>query len=151
MFAVIDNIRVALIGLRTNKLRSALTMLGITIGVAAVIILVSIGQAVETYVRDQFQGIGANLLFVIGSSDSLGRTTPLTQRDVNAISDPYRVPEAMLVMPQLNMPNRTVTSQGHEAIVTMRGVTADFPSVLNRNVIAGRFFDQDDMNGLARV
>lgn len=151
MFAVVDNIRVAFIGLRTNKLRSALTMLGITIGVAAVIVLVSIGQAVETYVRDQFQGIGANLLFVIGSSDSLGRTQPLTQRDVNAISDPYRVPEAMLIMPQLNLPNRTVTSQGREALVTTRGVTADFPAVFNRDVIAGRFFDQDDMNGLARV
>lgn len=59
-----ENLRVALVGLASNKLRAALTMIGITIGVSAVIVLVSLGQAVETFVRDQFLGLGTNLVIV---------------------------------------------------------------------------------------
>ena len=151
MFAMIDNIRVAFLGLRTNKLRAALTMLGITIGVAAVIVLVSVGQAVETYVRDQFQGIGANLLFVVPSQDDLGRTIPLTQNEAEAITDPYRVPDALLVMPQVDLRNQPITSEGRESRSRVVGVTADYLQVLNRTVVAGRFFDPTEVTTLARV
>ncbi|PJF23831.1 MAG: hypothetical protein CUN53_20895, partial [Phototrophicales bacterium] len=69
---LLENIRIALIGLRTNKLRSALTMLGITIGVSAVISLVSIGQAVDAFVRDQFLGLGTNLMLVVPAQNDRG-------------------------------------------------------------------------------
>lgn len=151
MFAIIDNIRVAFIGLRTNKLRAALTMLGITIGVAAVIVLVSVGQAVETYVRDQFQGIGANLLFVVPSTDDLGRTIPLTQGEAEAIADSYRVPDALIVMPQVELRNQPIASEGLESRSRVVGATADYPQVLNRTVVAGRFFDAAEVKNLSRV
>jgi putative ABC transport system permease protein len=151
MLAIIDNIRVAFIGLRSNVLRSALTMLGITIGVAAVIVLVSVGQAVETYVREQFQGIGANLLFVVPGQDNLGRTIPLTQGEAEAIADPYRVPDALTVMPQVDLRNQTITSEGRESRSRVVGATADYPQVLNRTVVAGRFFDPAEVTTLARV
>ncbi|HLF01775.1 MAG TPA: ABC transporter permease, partial [Anaerolineales bacterium] len=59
-----ENVRLALTALAANKLRSALTMLGITIGVAAVITLLSVGDGVSRYVTDQFEGLGTNLVFV---------------------------------------------------------------------------------------
>src|SRR3990172_3392699 len=55
---------VALDALRTNRLRSALTMLGVIIGVAAVILLVSLGEGTKNYVEEQFAGLGANILIV---------------------------------------------------------------------------------------
>jgi putative ABC transport system permease protein len=61
---LLENLRIALRSLGTNKLRASLTMLGITIGVAAVITLLSVGQGVSRYVAGQFEGLGTNLVFV---------------------------------------------------------------------------------------
>lgn len=150
MSTFFENIRVALLGLRTNKLRSLLTMLGITIGVFAVIVLVSVGQGVENFVRDRFQGIGANLLFVIGTADAQGRIPPLTQNDYLAINDPYRVPDAIAVMPQRNM-TRSVTVEGRELSIPIQGVLPVYQSIFNRKLVAGRFIDQNDVDSTARV
>lgn len=74
--SLLENIRVALIGLRSNKLRAALTMLGITIGVSAVIVLVSLGQAVDTFVRNQFLGLGTNLVLISPAANSRRDSAP---------------------------------------------------------------------------
>jgi putative ABC transport system permease protein len=151
MFATMrENARVAFIGLRSNKLRSALTMLGITIGVSAVIVLVSLGQAVESFVRNQFLGLGTNLLIVFPAEDDRGQTVPLTLRDVRALSEPANVPDASFVMPQLNL-SRPLVADGREARGRIRGVSEAFPVVRSREVLAGRFFDREEVDGLARV
>ncbi|MCJ7666982.1 MAG: ABC transporter permease, partial [Anaerolineae bacterium] len=62
---LVESLRVALGSLTTNKMRSALTMLGIIIGVAAVITLVSLGQGVQKMVTEEIKGAGANLLFIL--------------------------------------------------------------------------------------
>jgi putative ABC transport system permease protein len=147
---IFENIRVAFIGLGSNKLRTALTMLGITIGVAAVIILVSVGQAVEGFVLNQFASIGTNLLIVIGVPDNNGRLTRLTQSEADALADTYRVPDAIATMPQLNL-NRTISVEGRESRATIQGVTTLYTQIVNREVIAGRFFDQAEFDSLARV
>jgi putative ABC transport system permease protein len=146
-----ENIRVALIGLRANKLRSALTMLGVTIGVAAVIVLVSLGQAVDVFVREQFSSIGTNLVFVVGEDNGRGGFKPLIQSDVDAISDLYRVPDALNVMPQLTQTNRSVNVAGRDFFVRLQGVSPNYLDVRNRSVVAGRFFDETDMEGMTRV
>ena len=69
---IVEAIRIAMRALAANKLRSILTMLGIIIGVGAVIALMSIGRGVEKYVTDQFAGLGSNLLFVAPGSLSDG-------------------------------------------------------------------------------
>src|SRR5215217_3151321 len=92
-----ENIRMAFLGLRGNKLRAALTMLGITIGVAAVIILVSLGQAFQSFVVSQFSNLGSDLIYVIGQLDSFNRPKPLTDSDLRAVSNPYNVPDASSV------------------------------------------------------
>jgi putative ABC transport system permease protein len=148
--SLLENIRVALIGLRSNKLRAALTMLGITIGVSAVIVLVSLGQAVDTFVRNQFLGLGTNLVLISPAANSRGETVRLTLREARALSDLARVPDALYVVPQLNL-TRVAAFEGRVANGRIRGVTPDFPTVRNRTVAAGRFFDQVDMDSLARV
>src|SRR3990172_8017459 len=99
---VLENVRNALSALATNKLRSALTMLGIVIGTSAVITLLSVGQGVEQFINSQFNALGTNLLFVwpkLGGSQraqftalSLNQST-LTERDAGALGDPLRVPD----------------------------------------------------------
>jgi putative ABC transport system permease protein len=75
---IVESIRVALRGLAANKLRAVLTMLGIIIGVGAVITLLSVGQGVENLIREQLQGAGTNLLFVVpvNVNDSAGGARP---------------------------------------------------------------------------
>src|SRR5512146_2966146 len=102
-----ESIRIALRGLTANKLRSVLTMLGIIIGVAAVIALLSVGQGVQTLVTQQLQSIGTNLLFVIPGNLSQQQTiqrgsrSSLTLGDAQAISDPFNVPDMAAVAPEL--------------------------------------------------
>ena len=69
---ITEAIRLALRALAVNKLRSALTMLGIIIGVGAVITLLSVGQGVQTLVTEQLQSIGTNLLFVVPGNIGAG-------------------------------------------------------------------------------
>jgi putative ABC transport system permease protein len=146
-----ENMRVALVGLRANKLRSALTMLGITIGVAAVIVLVSFGQALDGFIRGQFEGIGSNLVYVMGEIDGFGRPQPMTYAEVNALSDPFRVPEAMLVMPQLDLRNQQVIANGRESRIRTIGTGAQYAELFSRDVVAGRFFDEAEVDSSARV
>jgi putative ABC transport system permease protein len=147
---LLENIRVALIGLRSNKLRSALTMLGITIGVSAVIVLVSIGQAVDSFVRNQFLGLGTNLILVMNGENQRGELVRLTLNDSRALQDIANVPDAIAVMPQLNF-NRPTTFEGREIMGRIRGVTQQFPELRNREVLEGRFIEEADVQGLARV
>jgi putative ABC transport system permease protein len=147
---IFENVRVAFIGLGSNKLRTALTMLGITIGVSAVIILVSVGEAVQSFVLNQFANIGTNLLIVIGTPDANGRLTRLTQSEADALADSYRVPDAITVMPQLNL-TRTLSVEGREARATIQGVTMTYTQIVNRTIVAGRFFEQDEFDSIARV
>lgn len=148
---MIENFRIALTSLASNKLRAALTMLGITIGVAAVIVLVSIGQAFDGFVREQFAGIGANLVFVVGGETARGEFRQLTRDDVDALSDVYRVPDAIRIMPQRNLNNQTVRHEGRETIANVQGVTELYTLIFNRDVVAGRFLDETDIIGLGRV
>ncbi len=147
---MLENMRMALVGLGSNKLRSILTMLGITIGVASVIVLVSLGQAVDNYVRQQFLGVGTNLVIVFPRQNDQGVIRRLTLDDVQAISDPFRVPDALVVMPQRTV-TRNTTYEGRQISVRILGVTPDYLSVRSRSVVTGRFFDQADMESQARV
>jgi len=99
--SLIENFKIAYHALRANKLRSALTMLGIIIGVSAVITLLSVGRGVEKYIADAFGSIGTNLLFVLPGSPTETSSGPpreivqgnvvlgpaLTERDADALRD----------------------------------------------------------------
>jgi putative ABC transport system permease protein len=150
-----ENVRLALIALRANKLRSFLTMLGMIIGVAAVITLISVGQGVEVFVAEQFQGLGNNLLFVFpGQFRPDGpprqRRAGLTNDDVAALSNPLQVPDLLRVAPEYTR-SATVTRGRNETRTSISGTTLDFPDVRNFQPVAGSFFDVADETAATRV
>ncbi len=150
-----ENVRLALTALRANKLRSLLTMLGMIIGVAAVITLVSVGQGVEVFVAEQFQGLGNDLLFVFpGQIRPDGppqqRRAGLTNDDVTALSDPLLVPDLLRVAPEYT--RSTVVTRGRfETRTSITGTSNAFPAVRNFYPVSGRFFDEQDDAAAARV
>jgi putative ABC transport system permease protein len=154
-----ESVRIALRGLGANKLRAFLTMLGITIGVAAVITLLSVGRSVERFVTAEFQGLGNNLLFIFpGQIDESGRRPRarrpggggLTNDDVAALADPLRVPDVVAVVPEYGRP-AVVTRGRHEARTNITGTTEEFPAVRSFYPVAGAFFTGQDGESAARV
>jgi putative ABC transport system permease protein len=150
MNGILENIRMALIGLQSNQLRSALTMIGVTIGVAAVIILISLGQGVSNFIRNQILSNGANQVIVIASENEDGEIEDLTMRDAEALSDPLRVTEANYVMP-ITIDRETVSYNGQNSELTIEGATADYPAIVITDVVAGEFFSKEDVDRYARV
>ncbi|MGD8245172.1 MAG: ABC transporter permease [Anaerolineae bacterium] len=154
-----ESLRIALRALGANKLRAALTMLGIIIGVGAVITLMSAGEGVSVYVEEQFQGIGSNLLFVLpGSTDEAfsgppGRTVggaELTTEDAEALIDPLRAPDVAAVSPSFSR-STIVTTGKQDMIAEIEGVFPDYTRVRKWVPEVGDFISQVDVDGQARV
>ncbi len=153
---VFESFRFALQALAANKLRSALTMLGIIIGVAAVIALVSVGRAFENVVSSQFAGLGSNLLFVFPGQPGPGGNAPrrpgfgLTMDDVAAVSDQLAVPDALRIVPEYSGAAE-VSRLGESLRTRVTGTTIDYPDLRDFQPVLGRFFDQRDNAAAARV
>jgi putative ABC transport system permease protein len=154
---LVENLKLALSGLLVNKLRSLLTMLGIIIGVAAVISLVSVGRGVEQFVVGEFEGLGNNLLFIfpggLGPEDQGPRRAGgggLTMADYEALSDPLRVPAVSLVVPEYGRP-AIVTRGREETRTTITGTTVEYPEIRNFHPVSGSFFNQQDVITGSRV
>jgi len=153
---ITESIRVALRGLSANKLRSGLTMLGIIIGVAAVIALLSIGQGAQAEITNQIQGIGSNLIFIFPgaltsrASMMTRATTPLTLEDAQAIADPLNCPSVAAVAPQFTG-QATVVYGGETLLNQIVGTTPEYVTVRNAYVAEGRFLEAGDDIAKARV
>lgn len=152
---LLEQIRLALRALSVNKLRSALTMLGIVIGVGAVITLLSVGQGVQNLIASQLQSIGTNLLFVVsGNLDDMSArprgATGLTLADAEAIADPFNAPDVVAVAPELL--NSAEVSYGKTSLrISVSGVTPEYSTVRNFPLAEGNFIDQTDVSTRARV
>ncbi len=152
---LLESLRIALRGLSANKLRSALTMLGIIIGVAAVITLLSVGQGVQTLVTSSLESIGTNLLFVFpGNIQSMGAgarfTTAayLTMRDADAIRS--EVPNITAVAPSLQ--GTVDVEYGKTTIrTTLIGATPEYGPVRNYQPADGTFLTPEHQATGARV
>jgi putative ABC transport system permease protein len=155
-----ESVRIALRALTANKMRSILTMLGIIIGVGAVIALLSVGHGFEQYITEQFESLGTNILFVFpGQLESSGagsarvgrqRSQPLTMGDAEALSDPFQVPDVMAVAPEYQR-SGTVLRGKLEMRTTVSGVTPDYQSVRSFTPILGEFITQEHVNARSRV
>lgn len=161
MQTLLENIRIAFGNLNSNRLRAALTMLGITIGVAAVVLLVSIGQGVEQFVVGQFSSIGSNLIIVTGKisttvtdennvADEAELLEPLAEADVTAVTNPDNVPDAAAVVPNLVL-NLTVTYGERDDDILILGTEPAYIEVIERELAVGRMFDQNEADNGARV
>ena len=148
-------LRVAVSSLTAHKMRSVLTMLGIVIGVAAVIALVGVGTGAQAQVVSQFQSLGSNLVTVTAmpsfgfSQSGLQQSSrTLTMKDVSAIES--LATSVSLVAP-LYSTNATVTYGGSTTSTTINGVTEEYATVRNTTVTRGRFLTQEDNDNMAMV
>ena len=156
---IVESIRVAMRGLAANKLRAVLTMLGIIIGVGAVITLLSVGQGVENLIREQLQGAGTNLLFVVPVNVNDSASGPpgmrsfepsLTSGDLQAINDPFNVPLVIKAAPEVNT-TANVVYQRNTLGLQVSGVTYDYQDVRNSRVAEGSFISDQDVAARSRV
>jgi len=145
-----ENFRIALRALGTNKTRALLTMLGIMIGVAAVITLLAIGDGVTRFVADQFIGLGTNLVFVLPNEDPDRVGSSLTMDDAAALSDSSRVPNVVAIAP-LVFRNDSLQYQGTAYRTTIRATTPDYGPLRGYEVARGRFITESDYNARSRV
>ncbi|GAB4497824.1 MAG: ABC transporter permease [Anaerolineales bacterium] len=141
----------ALESLAANKLRSALTILGIVIGVAAVIAMLSVGRGAEASITGSIEGIGTNLLFVIRNRDENVRNPqPLTLADAEAIRDPFAAPHVIGVAPIIST-NSKVSFGSESATTSVDGITPDYATVRNYKVTEGEFINEQHILGRASV
>jgi putative ABC transport system permease protein len=151
----------AIESLNGNKMRSGLTVLGIVIGVAAVIAMLAVGNGAQASITGSISSIGTNLLFVFrGSADGppggpgRGRSgnndRPLTLSDAEAIADHFAAPSVELVAPVIQG-NGTISFDGENSTTTMTGVTPDYSTVRNLELTEGEFINQEHMLGRMSV
>lgn len=153
-----QSIRIALHALAANKLRATLTMLGIIIGVAAVIALLSIGQGAQAAIVQQIQGIGSNLIFVMPGNLQTGTALNmsavgaevLTLEDAEAIAKPGNCPNCLAVAPQYDHAAEIVYRNA-SIYTTITGTTPEFQEVRNYTPEQGEFFTAQDVTTAARV
>lgn len=154
---VFETFRISFHSLGANKLRAGLTMLGVIIGVAAVIALLAVGQGASAAITEQVQGIGSNLIFVApgsfqqnGVRSAVGSATTLTLEDADALVDTACCPDIARVSPVFQA-NVQVVAGGNNTNTSVTGTTPDFQQVRNFYVGQGRFLDARDNETLARV
>jgi putative ABC transport system permease protein len=146
-----QNILEALESLSSNKMRSGLTILGIVIGVGAVIAMLGIGSGAENTITGSISELGTNLIFIIdGGDDEIRNPQPLTLGDAEAIGDSLAVPSVEAVAPMLSGgAEATYSGQSHRTSIS--GITPDYQAVRNVGLSEGEFISDVHMLGLAAV
>ncbi len=171
-----ESVSIALRALTINKLRTILTMLGIIIGVAAVIALIAIGNGVRQDMNERFTSLGTNLLTITSGqgrggpggqpggpgseeeeeedSDLIEKAAePLTMKDVEALSDPDQIDYVVGVAPtyNVNASEGVIRDQKTAKDVSITGVTPEYAAVRDMTPELGEFISQDHVDGRARV
>ncbi len=148
-----ESIRISVRALLSNKLRAVLTMLGIIIGVGAVITLMSVGKGVEKLVQESFQGLGSNLLFIFpGSLEGTSTTTrpEITLNDYQALADPFLVPDAVGIAPELSS-RADIVAGKRDLRTDIAGVTPEYLPLRNLEIAEGSFISDGDVDARSRV
>lgn len=149
----IEILRIAWEGIVRNKVRSLLTMLGVIIGVAAVIIMIAISAGTEATIAEQIEGLGSNLIFI---QASFGRGGPGGGNSgPNLVFDDIEIVESVggvegTTVDQIT--SQTVKSESETLTeVSLMGTTTDFPTVRDVEIENGRFFNETEMERSAKV
>ncbi len=145
-------LRMAVDSFRANKMRFALTAVGMVIGTASLILVVTIGLTGKQYVLGQIQSIGANMIYAEYES---GRRVTTTQQDFLTVDDmkavQEQVPGLQAASPLVQLFERIPVGEGRERDVQVLGVSPDYKIVRNLWVLHGRFFDSQDAQEHAKV
>jgi len=148
-------VAIALDSFQTSKVRFILTAIGMVIGTASLILVVTIGLTGKQYVMNQIQSIGANLIYAYyeggsNASVSLGAGGDyLTVEDMKAVQQ--QVPGIQAASPMLELHDRISVGNGKQRDILVLGVSPQYETVRNLQVLAGRFFDDDDAMSRAKV
>jgi putative ABC transport system permease protein len=153
-----DLLRTATDAVRSHRLRSALTMLGILIGITAVVLTVGIGQGARAEVQDDINALGTNLLVISpGSSTSsagirggFGSASTLTEQDADALRSPSAAPDIESVAP-VSTTSGSLVNGGDNWTTTLTGTTPEWVSVRSRDTTSGRFVNTRDVAGARAV
>ena len=148
-----ETVGMALSTLRSNRLRSLLTMLGIVIGNASVITLVGVGRGAQNLAEGQLSNLGANVLFVVpGSNDTRRQGIDFPKNLIleDAVAIGEQVPSVKRVAPQITL-SEVVQAGGLSSSTSISGVTPEFLPVRQFEIAQGRFFTASDLNGARNV
>jgi putative ABC transport system permease protein len=152
---LLASMRIALRALRVNRLRSALTMLGIIIGVAAVIAMVAVGSGATARISEQIQSIGSNLIIVLPGSITSGgvrlgsgATVTLTEDDAKAIE--AECPAVSAVASTVRGAAQ-VTYGNNNWATSIQGTTPEYLTIRDMSVMSGREFTEQDVDSSAKV
>jgi len=143
----------ALETLNSNRLRSGLTILGIIIGVAAVIAMLSVGQGAQSTITGAISGIGTNLLFVVpgNMTEDVRNPRPLTLSDAQAIADPLNAPDIAATAPVIQGSADVTSAKGKQTANQIIGATPDYFTLQNYSVTEGSFLSEENILGNASV
>jgi len=153
-----ETFRTALEAIRSRRMRSSLTMLGILIGIAAVMLTVGLGQGAQAQVRDQINQLGSNLLIVSPGSTTTtsgirggrGSASTLTTRDATALASAVVAPDIAKVAPVVTG-SQSLTAGTTNWTTNVVGTTPDWLSVRARSLTEGRFFTTAELGDAAAV
>jgi len=145
-----ESLLTAFDSLLTNKMRAALTMLGVIIGVAAVIALLSIGNGVSASIESQIQAIGSNMISIMADTDNSGGYQTLSMRDAEMLADPFYAPSVKDVALVIQG-SQPVIYSGQDTRVTVAGITPNYQGMRNQILELGDGMTQDDIVTQARV
>jgi putative ABC transport system permease protein len=155
MKKIAASMKIALRALRVNRMRSALTMLGIIIGVAAVIAMVAVGSGATQRIQEQIQSIGSNLIIVLPGSISTngvrlgsGATSSLTEDDAKAIA--AECPSVAIVVPTVRGGAQVVYGNNNWA-TSIQGVTPGYMTIRDYTMMYGQFFTDQDVDAAAKT
>ncbi|NIA29178.1 MAG: ABC transporter permease, partial [Actinobacteria bacterium] len=146
---IVESMRMAMASLLANKMRAALTMLGIIIGVAAVITMVGLGNGAQKAIADRIQSLGSNLLFIRPGSSRFGRVhfgagsrMTLKNKDAEALAE--KCTTAQVVVPEFSR-NAQVEFGANNWNCRIVGTTPDFAIARSFPTTEGRYFNDDEM------
>ena len=140
----LDIVRTSVYSLTANRLRAALALLGIVLGVCSVITLMSIGRGSTDRITELIQGLGSNLLTVIPTGQ------PLTLADVEALRDPLYTPSIKAVAPEIGSFG-TIHIDNNTTETQISGVTPEYLNVRNLSMATGTFIGTPHVEALAEV
>jgi len=152
-----ETLRTAVSALNARRMRSALTMLGILIGIAAVMLTVGLGQGAQQQITAQINSLGSNLISVSPSQSSSGGfrgggsvASTLTMQDAAMLADPAIAPDVVAVAPTSST-SGSLQSSETTWTSTVVGTVPEWMTVRARSVETGRFFTQSEVDSSANV
>ena len=140
-----ESIRTAWQSIFSNKMRSSLTMLGIVIGVSAVVLLVALGEGFQTGMKTTFENMGASALYISSSTDGAVKAVrELTLDDAEALADQSVAPSIAVVSPTLSK-NVSASYGNNSVTVQCTGVMPEITEIRNYTLEGGRFISDQDI------